>query len=118
MARLFVESIFGLYRTRGRRDGLMGGECGAVTFVQRFGGSLNLNVHMHVVVLDGVFVRDADHGVVFHAAPPPTLVDLEAIVRHLPLLLSRAMSPIEFVLRSCRHPRASAAFCVGGDARW
>ena len=83
MARLFVESIFGLYRTRARRDGLMGGECGAVTFVQRFGGSLNLNVHMHVVVLDGVFVRDADHGVVFHAAPPPTLVDLEAIVRRV-----------------------------------
>jgi hypothetical protein len=52
MARLFVESIFGLYRTRARRDGLMGGESGAVTFVQRFGGSLNLNVHMHVVVLD------------------------------------------------------------------
>ncbi len=82
MARLFVESIFGLYRTRGRRNGLMG-ECGAVTFVQRFGGSLNLNVHMHVVVLDGVFVRDADRGVVFHAAPPPTLVDLEAIVRRV-----------------------------------
>ena len=36
----------------------MGGECGAVTFVQRFGGSLNFNVHMHVAVLDGVFVRD------------------------------------------------------------
>ena len=83
MARLFVESIFGLYRTRARRDGLRDGECGAVTFVQRFGGSLNLNVHMHVVVLDGVYVRDADHGVVFHTAPPPTLVELEAIVRRV-----------------------------------
>jgi hypothetical protein len=83
MARLFVESIFGLYRTRARRDGLTGGECGAVTFVQRFGGSLNLNVHMHVVVLDGVFVRDADHGVVFHAAPVPTLAELEAIVQRV-----------------------------------
>ena len=83
MARLFVESIFGLYRTRARRDGLRDGECGAVTFVQRFGGSLNLNVHMHVVVLDGVYVRDADHGVVFHTATPPTLVELEAIVRRV-----------------------------------
>ena len=51
-----------------RRGGLGGGECGAVTFVQRFGGSLNLNMHMHVVVLDGVFVRDPDHGVVVRAA--------------------------------------------------
>ena len=83
MARLFVESIFGLYRTRARRDGLRDGECGAVTFVQRFGGSLNLNVHMHVVVLDGVYVRDADHGVVFHTAQPPTFVELEAIVRRV-----------------------------------
>jgi hypothetical protein len=38
---------------------------------------------MHVVVLDGVFVRNADHGIVFHAAPPPPLVDLEAIVRRV-----------------------------------
>jgi hypothetical protein len=38
---------------------------------------------MHVLVLDGVFVRDADRGVVFHAAPPPTHVDLEAIVRRV-----------------------------------
>jgi hypothetical protein len=83
MARLFVESIFRLYRTRARRDGRMGSECGAVTFVQRFGGSLNLNVHLHVVVLDGVFVRDADQRVVFHAAPPPTLGELEAIVQRV-----------------------------------
>ena len=26
-----------------------------MTFVQRFGSSLNLNVHLHVVVLDGYF---------------------------------------------------------------
>ena len=38
---------------------------------------------MHVMVLDGVYVRDADHGVVFHTAPPPTLVELEAIVRRV-----------------------------------
>ena len=83
MVRLLVESTFGLCRTRARRDGLKGGECGAVTFVQRFGGSLNLNVHMHVVVLDGVFVRDANHGVVFHASPPPAPLDLEAIVQRV-----------------------------------
>jgi hypothetical protein len=28
---------------------------GAVTFVQRFGGTLNLHVHFHAVVLDGVY---------------------------------------------------------------
>ena len=43
-----------LVTANGNRDA----EPGAITFVQRFGGSLNLNVHLHVIVPDGVFVRD------------------------------------------------------------
>ena len=31
---------------------------GAVSGVQRFGGALNLNVHIHSLVLDGVYVWD------------------------------------------------------------
>jgi hypothetical protein len=57
---------------------------------------------MHVV-LDGVFVRDADHGVVFHAAPPPTLVDLEAIVRPVracALVKSSSLSSTAAALRT------------------
>ena len=57
LSRIFVEAIFVSYRKRARAHGLAGTECGAVTFVQRFGSSLNLNVHFHVVVLDGVFAR-------------------------------------------------------------
>lgn len=45
LSRLFVESIFAAYRKRARSDGLLEPECGAVTFVQRFGSSLNLNVY-------------------------------------------------------------------------
>ncbi len=41
--------------------------CGAVTFVQRFGSALQLNVHFHVLVPDGAF----DHDGVFVAADPP-----------------------------------------------
>jgi hypothetical protein len=29
--------------------------CGAITFVQRFGSALQLNVHFHVLVPDGAF---------------------------------------------------------------
>jgi hypothetical protein len=40
---LTLREIFRWYRKRaGGR-----GRCGAVTFVQRFGGALNLNVHFH-----------------------------------------------------------------------
>ena len=42
--------------------GVRDGQTGAITFVQRFGGLLNLNVHYHLVVPDAVFVVD-DSGV-------------------------------------------------------
>jgi hypothetical protein len=80
LARLFVESIFGMYRRRARRaGGHMRSQCGAVTFVQRFGGSLNLNVHFHVVLMDGVFTRDDGARVHFHSAPAPSEEELLAL---------------------------------------
>jgi hypothetical protein len=54
-------------------------QCGSVTFVQRF-GSLNLHVHFHVVVLDGVFARDPRGRIAFHPGRPPGTSDLETIV--------------------------------------
>jgi hypothetical protein len=42
-------------RERAGLSGLRWTASGAVCFPQRFGGSMNLNVHFHVVVPDGVF---------------------------------------------------------------
>ena len=53
---VFVWAVLGFLRARARRwrrDGR-----GAVAVIQRFGGALNLNVHIHALVLDGVFARD------------------------------------------------------------
>ncbi len=80
LGRVFVQAVFASYRRRARRRCIADGQCGAINFVQRF-GSMNLNVHFHVVVLDGVFMRDVEAGVQFHAASPPTREELEAIVR-------------------------------------
>jgi hypothetical protein len=41
------------------------GATGAVTLIQRFGSALNLNVHLHCLVLDGVY-RNRDGVPVFH----------------------------------------------------
>jgi hypothetical protein len=37
LGRIFVETIFASYRARAKRDGVLGAECGAINFVQRFG---------------------------------------------------------------------------------
>ena len=44
---------------------------GAVSVVQRGDSALRLNVHFHVLVLDGVYVRDADGALVFVRADAP-----------------------------------------------
>jgi hypothetical protein len=36
---------------------------GAVTLIQCFGGALNLNVHFHMLFLDGAYVDDANGSV-------------------------------------------------------
>jgi hypothetical protein len=57
--RIFVQAIFGTLR---RRTGIgcksRRAKCGAVTFTQRFGDALNLNLHFHMLALDGVYVED------------------------------------------------------------
>jgi hypothetical protein len=90
LCRIFFESIRKRYRKCGKALGPANIEAGAVTFVQRFGSSLNLNVHFHVVVLDGVFSRDdprlsgkrngRNESATFHATPPPTQEELAMLV--------------------------------------
>ena len=46
-------------------------DTGAVTLVQRFGSAANLNIHLHCLVLDGVYRRTAAEPV-FQEARAPT----------------------------------------------
>jgi len=55
---------------------------GALLFVQRFDSALRLNVHAHVLGLDGVYVEDSG-GVRFETLPEPTTADLERIVQRM-----------------------------------
>ena len=57
-----------------------GAKTGSVTFIQRFGGSLNLNIHFHILYLDGVwtFEQNKAH---FHLIPPPTQSELSNLLK-------------------------------------
>ena len=77
---VFLRVGQGWYRRQARAQGYEGGRCGSVTFVQRFGSSINLNPHMHVLMMDGVYVRAEDGTPFFVPAPPLTDDDVRAIV--------------------------------------
>jgi len=53
---------------------------GIVAAVQRTDSALRLNVHFHVLALDGVYVREGEHGpLVFRALPTPTRAEVADI---------------------------------------
>ena len=53
---VFVRAVLGDLRRRARLAGAHRGRGGAVAIIQRFGAALNLDVHVHALVLDGVYV--------------------------------------------------------------
>ena len=60
-----------------------------MTSVQRFGGSVNVHLHFHTLVLEGVFVREADGTLRFHPAVPPTDDDVHRVVARVRRRLER-----------------------------
>ena len=56
------------------------GATGTVTFVQRFGSALQLNIHFHAVVPDSLFVPGDDGVVSFARLPAPTDEDVELLL--------------------------------------
>jgi hypothetical protein len=54
-----------------------------LTFVQRFGGALNLNPHLHSLVPDGLFVAGPDGGLTFTPLPPPTDQQIEQVTQRI-----------------------------------
>jgi hypothetical protein len=56
------------------------GQCGAVTFVQRFGDALNLNVHFHSLLLDGVYAPGPGGTLRLQPLPPPEGAEVARVV--------------------------------------
>ena len=81
--RAFLRALFTELRRRARQHWeLRAPQCGAVTFIQRFGSALNLNLHFHTLALDGVYAADDATGATprFLPLPPP---DDDAVARVL-----------------------------------
>ncbi len=77
---VYLRAVLGWLRRRARLDDVADGRGGAVAVLQRFGGALNLNVHVHALVLDGVFAKDRMGTPVFHPAPRLTSLDVAEVL--------------------------------------
>ncbi len=73
--RIFLRAIRTTLRRASPGAG-PGAQIGAISFLHRFGASLNAHFHFHVCVIDGVFSEDAEGSVQFHEATHLTASDL------------------------------------------
>ncbi|MBN1568991.1 MAG: transposase [Acidobacteria bacterium] len=96
---IFIQAVFSWLRRRARDySGIREAKCGAVTFVQRFGGAINLNIHLHSLIPDGVYYMDAQQRIRFQRLPKPSDSEVARVMeRHarriIRLLERRGLGP-------------------------
>ena len=88
----------GLTRTIGRT--------GAVTLIQRFGSALNLNIHFHMLCLDGAYAR-LDGPPQFQRVPPPTKAELEALLAQITSRIGRHLERRGLLVRDTESSHLS-----------
>ena len=107
---VYVRALLGFQRQQAHRLGIRDGHA----------GSLNLNVHFHTLVLDGVFTETETGVLRFHPAPPPSdeevarlLATIRAGVRRL---LERRGLESQDVDLAAPDPLAEASLALAGIA--
>jgi hypothetical protein len=88
------------------------GQSGAVTLVQRFGSALNLNVHFHMLIPDGVYLTDTDPPYL-KAVSAPTRVELLALVQRINERIGRHLERKGLLVRDVES--SHLAFDLGGE---
>ncbi len=67
------------------------GATGAVTLIQRFGSALNLNIHFHILFLDGVYAYRDDRPPRFQRVKAPDKSELEDLAQLISQRVGRCL---------------------------
>jgi hypothetical protein len=70
---------------------LKDGATGAVTLIQRFGSALNLNIHFHLLFLDGIYVSRDDRPPCFQRVRAPDRAELDGLVQQISQRVGRCL---------------------------
>jgi hypothetical protein len=79
------------------------GNTGAVTLIQRFGSALNLNVHFHMIFVDGVYLTAGADPPVFRHVSAPGAVELHSLVQHIAERIGRLLEQRGLIERDCEN---------------
>jgi hypothetical protein len=114
----FIKSIFASHRRRAKRRYAVAPyvnlQPGAVTLIQRFGSALNLNVHFHLLVLDGAYRREAVGNLRFVPISAPSSAELNRLVQRIAERIGRSLERSGLIMRDIEN--AYLAFDPGEEA--
>jgi hypothetical protein len=91
--QIATRTIGRFYRSEAKKRGLSDGKTGSVTLIQRFGGSLNLNIHFHILFADGVWSEDGK----FQKSMSLCDNDVRSTVEKLKIRILRALKKMEVI---------------------
>lgn len=75
-------------------------KAGAVTLIQRFGGSINLNVHYHQLAIDGVYeLNEQDEPQTFHVVSVPTISELNTVLTNIIQKITKYLEKKKIIIR-------------------
>lgn len=73
---------------------------GAVTLIQRFGGSLNLNIHFHQLFVDGCYKLDEKgEPIDFWGAAPPSVKEIEEVLLKIIHKITKYLERQKIIIR-------------------
>ena len=83
--KIGMKTIFSRYKRWARKKGYRKIQCGSVSVVQRFGSSLNLNIHLHALMMDGVYATHPQQGRGLHfvRVPAPSTEEVGMLVEKI-----------------------------------
>ena len=73
--KIFASEVERFYTDRRTKN-----RSGSIAFVQRFGSALNLNVHFHMLQIEGLYKPRTTGRPKFRKGKPPTNKDIESLV--------------------------------------
>lgn len=85
-------------------------QTGAVTLLQRFGSTLNLNVHSHMLLLDGAYVERPDGSFCFCWVTAPTSAEWARLTQTLAQRIGRCLERQGLLERDAKN-----AYRLGDD---
>ena len=101
VAQIFVRTIFSSIR---RRAGIPASNrkarCGAVGFIQRFSDALNLDPHIHLMSLDGIYIENSKGELAFRRVGPPSDVEVARVADLVHRRVARLMEQRGIGLRA------------------